>query len=128
MGHTEAADALLSGSLLIMGFRKPSAYHVQLTSCAIKYSPLDNGIKSKDIPLNDVFGVDCMKGKLITDPIAYLTLYVYKRGKTLTGNVDFIRQRSVVVFMVADSPLFAENLHVAQMWKSMILKFSRPQG
>ena len=100
---------------------------VKLFASSIQYTPTGAAkTKAKDILLQDIIGVQCMKGKVVTDQRAYLTIYLYPRGRTITGSVDARRSRLVIVFVVGSSVVFTENLQKACLWREAILALLRP--
>ena len=125
MGQTTEEAVLLSGRFSLLGSRKE--HDVILSGTWIRYAPVGQiSSKSKVILLDDVIGAHCMKGNSTADHRAYLTLYVYARGKTLTGGVNPVRSRSVVVFGVGTSLVFTENLQMANVWRQAVREVMRP--
>ncbi|OWA51096.1 Sphingosine kinase 1 [Hypsibius exemplaris] len=122
---SETSEAILCGNFSLSGSRK--LHEVLLLTACIKYLPLGaRTSKTKVIPLDDVIGVQCMKGSTNADTKAYLTLYLYPRGRSLTGSPTAVRHRSVVVFGLGSSHVFTENLETAHVWRQAIRGIMRP--
>ncbi|GAV09313.1 hypothetical protein RvY_18877 [Ramazzottius varieornatus] len=127
MEETQESDAkdILQERFVLLSSGKEQ--DVKLLASTIQYSPVGAPrTKGKVILLQDIIGVQCMKGKVLTDQRAYLTIYVYPRGRTITGSIDARRCRVVLVFVVASSVVFTDNLQKASLWREAILALLRP--
>jgi hypothetical protein len=125
MGQTDK-NVILQGKFSLLDSRKDQ--EVVLFASSLRYAPARTTTKPKLVSLDDVIGVQCMKGSTVADSKAYLTLYVYPKGRTLTGNVDPVRRRQVLVFGVGTSHVFTENLQMAHVWRQAIFGLMRPVG
>ncbi|XP_055343587.1 sphingosine kinase 2-like [Paramacrobiotus metropolitanus] len=119
----QTITARLTGQFSLLGSRK--VYNVYLTDTSIKYAPAEGNAKWKEVLLDDVVGVHCMRGKSADDPQVYLSFFVYKRGRTLMGGVDPVRKRQGLTFVVGEAAVFEENLLVADKWRNAIYRLMR---